>query len=110
MQSTLLTIAAWGGTVIPLAFLARYTMHTRWWHTPAGQTIAALDACIVITFGLSLIVKYAWNGFPLGVESWIDTIVLLCISPIVLYRLVMLEIGQRQRRSIPHRASEPNQS
>ena len=40
--------AEWACTVVLIAFVVQYSLYAKWWANPIGQTVVALDLCVLI--------------------------------------------------------------
>lgn len=90
-------VAIWAGAIVPLLFVVQYTYLSRWWRSPVGRMIVALDACLFVVMAL-LAAQLAGAGVSaigfLGVEA----VALLGVPVVIVWRMAVWERLRRKRQ------------
>jgi hypothetical protein len=104
----LLKIGVISGFVTLVAWIVVYSRLAAWWRNAIGRTLVAktaLIAALMVPFALSLF--FHLNRLNSRVVGWVDTSLILAITPVMIWRIaVWLKISHKDREA-GHRESGP---
>jgi hypothetical protein len=86
-------IGIWAGTVIPILFVIQYTLIARWWRSPNGILIVALDLSI---FGWRAPVAWHLVNPTAHIDYWWPVLMLAAGPLVIVWRMIFFEVQRRR--------------
>lgn len=106
VQAVIMALGIWGGVTVPLLFAVYYTCIARWWESPLGRTLIALDLCVMLLRAERLAGFWFHGAAALGPADWVVSIAMLAIPVIIGYRMISFERKRRRMKREARKTAE----